>query len=289
MSEFDIKDNTLQLHVHNFSLERSCTCGQAFRWVKRDNGSFCCVIGKELVSVSQHRDTLCISPCSDTDATKYVTYFDLDRDYNAIEDKMLADAVLKKCIPYASGIRVFAQEPFETLISFIISANNNIKRISTTIERLCKACGEKMTAKDGTEYYLFPTAEALKNMPLTSLRELGLGYRDEYIKSTAECIAEGFPLESLRDMPYTQAKKELCKLRGVGGKVADCVLLFSLGHGRAFPMDVWMKRAMSSMFFEGKEPKNAELCELLDGFGDDAGRIQQYIFHFARETGLKNE
>ena len=117
---------------------------------------------------------------------------------------------------------------------------------------------------------------------------MGTGYRDEYIKRTAKAVADGFSLEELRNMPYQLAKKRLCTLHGVGGKVADCVLLFSLGHGEAFPMDVWMKRAVSTMFFGGKEPQKDELAALLDTFGTDAGRIQQYIFHYARETGLKD-
>lgn len=271
----------------DFSLERSCFCGQTFRWQNND-GVLSCVIGDELVYAEKKDGVLVIYPCNEKNAEKYIKYFDLERDYKKIEERMENDITLKRCIPYASGIRIFSQEPFETLISFIVSANNNIKRIAGIIDKMCRTCGTEKIAYDGTEYYTFPTAEVLAAMPVEKLHELGLGYRDEYIKRTAAAVAEGFSLDELRNMPYEEAKKRLCTLRGVGGKVADCVLLFSLGHGEAFPMDVWMKRAVAAMFFDGNTPTKSEQAELIKSFGADAGRIQQYIFHYARETGLKS-
>lgn len=288
MVNTEIKDSVLRIYgQESLSLARSCFCGQAFRWTEKD-GIFTCVIGESLIHAYKEGDILCISPCDAHSAPEYIRYFDLDRDYGAIEGKMSANDVLKRCIPYAAGIRVFNQDPFEALISFIISANNNVKRITLIIDRLCQRYGNRHVSPDGTEYYSFPTPEALSNASLEELRSLGTGYRDEYIKRTAKAVADGFSLEELRNMPYPLAKKRLCTLHGVGGKVADCVLLFSLGHGEAFPMDVWMKRAVSTMFFGGKEPQKDELTALLDTFGTDAGRIQQYIFHYARETGLKD-
>ena len=288
MLDTKIIDGTLSIRgVADFSLERSCNCGQTFRWVKKGN-ALSCVLGQELVTAEQKDGVLYISPCDEQLAAYYIKYFDLERDYGMIEERMRKNDVLKLCIPYASGIRVFEQDPFETLISFIVSANNNIKRITGIIDKMCRACGTRKIASDGTEYFTFPKASDLAALPLEELRAMGLGYRDEYIKRTSQAIADGFSLEELRSMPYAQAKKRLCTLHGVGSKVADCVLLFSLGHGEALPMDVWMKRAVSVMFFDGRTPTKKELAELTESFGQDAGRIQQYIFHYARETELKN-
>lgn len=288
MTEVRISDGIMQVRgVNEFSLERSCNCGQAFRWVKRDN-VFRCVLGETIVSAWQKDEVLFVAPCeNETWAEYYLKYFDLKRDYKLIEEKMSRNTILRKCIPYAGGIRVFAQEPFETLITFIISANNNIKRITSIVDRLCKECGERLVADDGTEFYTFPDAKCIAALSVEELHAMGMGYRDTYVKRTAQAIADGFSLEEIKQMPYHEAKKRLCTLYGVGGKVADCVLLFALDHGEAFPMDVWMKKAVSCMFFEGKEPQKKQLAELLDSFGSDAGRIQQYIFHYARETGLK--
>ena len=272
--------------IGSFDLYRSAYCGQAFRW-KGEGNKLTCVIDGELVSAEKQGETLCISPCpTDEKALYYINYFDLDRDYDAIERRMLAHPILSRCVPYAGGIRVFNQEPFETLTSFIVSANNNIKRITGIIDRLCMRYGEEKETTEGGVFYTFPTAEKLAAADIKDLRAIGLGYRDEYIKRSAAAIAEGFSLDELRFLPYPEAKKKLCTLHGVGGKVADCVLLFSLGHGEAFPMDVWMKRAVSAMFFDGRTPTKDELDGLLSEFGEDAGRIQQYIFHYARETGL---
>lgn len=285
------EDNTLHIYgIDNFSLYRSANCGQAFRWRGENEKNLTCVIGEELVHASKTDHELKIYPCrNDVQEKLYISYFDLDRDYEEIEKRMSQNPVLKRCIPYAGGIRVFNQEPFETLISFIISANNNIKRITGIIDRLCCKCGHRRESDDGEEYYTFPTAEAIAAMDISELRALGLGYRDEYIKRSSMAIADGFSLEDLRNVPYPEAKKRLCTLHGVGGKVADCVLLFSLGHGCAFPMDVWMKRAVADMFFDGRTPDKAEFASLMNEFGEDAGRIQQYIFHYARETELKAE
>ena len=289
MLNINIENKTLHVSgIEKFALYRSCNCGQTFRWTGEGDTLFC-VIGRDYVKAQQSGDELFISPCRDEEhAKRYLHYFDLDRDYAQIEKRMSDNPILQRCIPYAGGIRVYNQEAFETLISFIVSANNNIKRITGIIDRLCRSYGERCETDDCTEYFIFPTAEKLAAQKVSDFRALGLGYRDEYIKRTAQSIADGFSLDELKKLPYAEAKKKLCTLHGVGGKVADCVLLFSLEHGEAFPMDVWMKRAVSRMFFDGREPAKNELADLLYGFGDDAGRIQQYIFHYARETELRD-
>ena len=189
------------------------------------------------------------------------------------------------CIGSASGIRVFAQEPFETLITFIISANNNIGRIAGIVERLCALCGEKAEL-DGKEYYLFPKPESIAALEESELVRIGSGYRAPYIKKSAAIIAGGYQLEKLRDMPLDIARKELLKFPGVGPKVADCVLLFGLGHTDAFPVDVWIGRAMSEIYFDGESPKKKQLEAAIRALGSESGIVQQYIFHYARQTAL---
>lgn len=190
------------------------------------------------------------------------------------------------CACDSCGIHVFRQEPFETLISFIISANNNVKRIMGTVEKICVLAGDPIETPFGTQY-VFPTPEKLAACSEEQLRECGTGYRAPYIQNTSAMIRDGFPLESLRNMTLEQARKQIVQLPGVGPKVADCILLYSLGHDDAFPMDVWMKRVMRTMFFNGEEPPKAELEQVISELGAEAGIIQQYLFHYARSMKIE--
>ena len=196
----------------------------------------------------------------------------------------MAEPELAVCFPEAHGIRVFNQEPYEALISFIISQNNNIKRISGIIERLSAKCGEPLDFM-GERLYAFPSAERIAALSIEELTALGTGYRAPFIKAAAEKTAVGYDLEALRDMPLSDARQELLRFNGIGPKVADCVLLFSLQHTDAFPIDVWIDRAMKAMFFEGNKVKKAELYEAVDKLGEYSGIIQQYIFQYARAVG----
>lgn len=285
MMKATIEKGSLYIFDCDIDLYRTFNCGQAFRWKSVSDSVFTCVLGERIVTVSKEADCIAISPCeNEIDKAFYTHYFDLERDYTAIEDYMLSNTVLSRCIPYAKGIRILNQAPFETLISFIISANNNIKRISKTIDNLCAAAGRRI---GDTNHYTFPTPQSIADLSIEDLLKIGTGYRASYIKDTAIRICEGFPLEELRDLDYCTAKSKLMELKGVGGKVADCILLFSLGHYNAFPMDVWMKRAVNALFFNGKQVSRDELCELIESLGANAGIIQQYIFHYARQIGIK--
>lgn len=261
-----------------FDLARSCCCGQSFRW-RQEGESWRGVAGDRGVTLTQQGDTLTITPAAGEDAGFWLNYFDLGRDYQAIEEEVAADAVLSRCMGYASGIHIFNQEPFETLISFIISANNNIKRIMGIVERLCALAGQE---REG--YYCFPTPEAIAALSVEQLTAIGSGYRAPYIQKSAAMVAAGYDLEGLRNLPLAAARKELCAFPGVGPKVADCILLFSLGHTDAFPLDVWMKRAMRLMYFDDREPGKQELQQAIAALGPNSGILQQYIFHYAREN-----
>ena len=284
-TDYEIKNGTLTVRgIDRIDIERSCACGQSFRWKKDGDGFVAPALGR-VVRVCQNDCDISIYPCKKGEEKDWLAYFDLDRDYAAIEKRLSVDEQLSMCIGSASGIRVFAQEPFETLITFIISANNNIGRIAGIVERLCALCGEKAEF-DGKEYYLFPKPESIAALEESELVRIGSGYRAPYIKKSAAIIAGGYHLEKLRDMPLDIARKELLKFPGVGPKVADCVLLFGLGHTDAFPVDVWIGRAMSEIYFDGESPKKKQLEAAIRALGSESGIVQQYIFHYARQTAL---
>ncbi|MBO4848264.1 MAG: DNA-3-methyladenine glycosylase 2 family protein [Clostridia bacterium] len=276
-------DSILFRGVDCFDVGKSCACGQAFRWRPFGGGMLGVVRGEPALLVREDRAVRVVG-ASPASAAMWAHYLDIGRDYGAIERAVAADARLARCFPEAHGIRVFNQEPFEALISFIISQNNNIKRISGIIERLCAKCGEPVSFM-GETLYAFPGPEAIAALTAEELAALGTGYRAPFIKAAAERILEGFDLERLRDMGLDEARAELRSFTGIGPKVADCILLFSLGHADAFPVDVWIDRAMKALFFEGNRVKKAELYDAVSSLGEYSGIIQQYIFQYARKVG----
>ncbi len=270
--------------IDRLDLGRTLACGQSFRWRKADEGWFGVAFGRGIYANAEE-DRLRIWPCPEEDAPLWLRYFDLERDYASIEAQLCGDERLCAAVPHASGIRVLNQEPFEILITFILSANNNTGRIAGIVERLCLLAGEARSL-DGQAYYLFPEPEAIAALDEAALREAGAGYRAPYVRESAARVAAGFGLESLRGMELGAARKALLEFPGVGPKVADCVLLFSLGHTDAFPVDVWIGRALKTIFFDGEKPGRKATERLLRELGPMSGIIQQYIFHYARERKL---
>ena len=263
----------------DFDLKHTFDCGQCFRFDEIEGGYEGVALGCFL-RILKTGDSVTLYPCSEQDfETKWKTYFDLCRDYSCLFRG--ADKVLTEGLRCAEGLRILNQPPFETLISFIISANNNVKRIRGIIRRLCVKYGKPFEF-EGSTYYDFPSSQVLAAQDPKDLVEIGAGYRSPYIIKASAMIAEGFDLESLRLKPYTEAKKELMNLPGVGPKVADCVLLFSLGHSCAFPADVWIKRVLVQQYgFKGNDKQTAEFA--LEKFGKHAGIAQQYLFFWIRE------
>ncbi len=256
--------------VFPFDLEQTLDCGQSFRWVKNPDNSFTGVAYGKVATVSYKNGNLIVTQNGDTDEKLWRKYFDLDLNYMGIkEDLSKMHPVLKEASSYAGGIRILNQEPFEALITFIISQNNNISRIKGIVDRLCENFGEKI---DDT-HYAFPTVQRLANLSVDDLAPIRAGFRHRYIIDAAQCVQSGeINLEKLRTMEYADAQKELMKITGVGVKVADCVLLYGLHRLESFPLDVWMKRALS-VLFDGMNG---------DEFGEYGGIAQQYIFHYSR-------
>lgn len=257
-------------NVSPFDLAQTLDCGQSFRFKENADGSFTGVVRDVVATVSYENSTLKIVSDSDLNEQMWREYFDLDLDYAKIKaDLSKMHPVLAEASSYAGGIRILNQQPFEALITFIISQNNNISRIKGIVQRLCENFGECI---DG-ENYMFPSAEKLASLTVDDLAPIKAGFRHRYIIDAAQKVHAGeIDLESLREMDYAEAQKELMKITGVGVKVADCVLLYGLHRLESFPLDVWMKRALS-VLFEGYKG---------DEFGVYGGIAQQYIFHYSR-------
>lgn len=264
---------------NDFDLKHTFDCGQCFRFDEIEGGYEGVALGFFL-RILKTGNSVTLFPCSEQDfETKWKNYFDLGRDYACLFSS--ADRVLTEGLRCAKGLRILNQPCFETLISFIISANNNVKRIRGIIRRLCEKHGKPFQF-EGRTYYDFPSPGVLAAQDPNDLAEVGAGYRSPYIINASKMIAEGFNLESLRQKPYAEAKKALMNLPGVGPKVADCVLLFSLGHSCAFPADVWIKRVLMQQYgFKGNDKQTAAFA--LEKFGKHAGIAQQYLFFWIRE------
>ncbi len=274
-----------------FELADIFDCGQCFRWNKEPDGSYTGVFAENVLNVSKEGNTVTFKGiCNGNIEEICRNYFDLDRDYNDIRNKLSKiDENLKISVEYGKGIRILNQDLWETIISFIISANNNIPRIKGIIERLSKEYGKKITY-EGKDYYTFPTPESLSKATVQDFRNLGLGFRDIRLYETTNMIInKEVDLEKLKDMNTLEAREELLKLSGVGPKVADCILLFSnLKRFDVFPIDVWVRRVMNELYIKKEDETKVtkkEIQKLADSkFGDMQGLAQQYLFYWKRET-----
>ncbi len=269
MREITFKNNNVYIKCDNFNLDMTFDCGQAFRFKKiSDNLWQTVAYGKKLVIEDADGFIVLRDVTENEFYSLWENYFDLKRDYNEIIKVLSADKTLKIAAKYGKGIRILNQEPFETLCSFIISQNNNIPRIKGIIDRLCKKYGEYL----GEDLYAFPTASVLANLNEEDLKDIRMGFRARYIIDAAKKVSQGeVDLNKLKFLDYKTAQNKLMTILGVGPKVADCTLLFSLNHFEAFPKDVWIKRAMEVLFPNG-------LPDCVKGY---EGIAQQYIFYYA--------
>lgn len=266
-------------------------CGQCFRWNVQEDGSYTGVFGKNVLNVKKNNANVIITgECKNDIEKECIQYFDLNRDYEKIKEELSkVDDNLKKSIEYGKGIRILNQDLWEVIISFIISANNNIPRIKGIIERMCKKYGEKITFS-GAEYYTFPTPEQLENATIADFRNLGMGFRDKYIYQTTKMINEKIvDLDELKNMKDTiEMRKKLLLLPGIGPKVADCILLFSsLSRLDVFPIDVWVRRVMNDLYIHEEVESNVSKKQIegiaKEKFGNLEGIAQQYLFYWKRE------
>ncbi len=252
----------------NFDPKQTFLCGQCFRWKEQENGAFSAIVGGKRITVVSRGDKIVIESSHEREFLE--KYFDLNTDYGEYIKRFSADPTLKAACESSSGIRLLRQEPFETLISFIISQNNNIPRISGIIERLCESFGEKT---DGG--FSFPTLKRLQGVTAEELAPLRAGFRARYIADAVLKLGTGeVDFAEIDALPLDAARERLKRIVGVGDKVADCVLLFAFGKLGAFPKDVWVKRVMERFYPNG-------LPECTRGA---EGVAQQYLFDYVRNN-----
>lgn len=249
---------------------RTLDCGQAFRWSEVSPSVWHGVAFGRALTVSQQGDEITFhNTCKEDFERIWKPYFDLERDYAAVCERLSEDGHLKRAISECPGIRILHQEPWEALCSFIISQNNNIPRIKGIIDRLCRLLGDDL----GNGDFAFPSAQKVASAGVEGLAPIRAGFRAKYIIDAAEKFAKGeINIEKIYSSPLDEGRDELIKIKGVGEKVARCTLLYGFGKVDSFPVDVWVKRIMSELYPDG-------LPECTAGV---SGIAQQFLFHWRR-------
>lgn len=282
------KENKIILKdMEDFNPKDIFECGQAFRWEKKEDDSYDTIAFKRLLNVKKEGQDIILKGTNLKEFEDiWHDYFDLGRDYSEIKKKLALDPILKEAIEFGSGIRILNQEPFETIISFIISANNQIPRIKKSIELISMEYGDEF--KNPETYYSFPTAAQLsKALPEDLRAKTKVGFRDKRIVETSQMIENGdIDLEEIFSLNRNKGKEILMNLPGVGPKVSDCILLFAFNKEDAFPVDVWVKRVMEHFYLKEDTPVKHIGDRGSEIFGDLAGFAQQYLFYYARELGI---
>lgn len=287
-----MKEQKLVLrNIDCFELDHIFDCGQCFRWNKQKDGSYIGVISSGVLKVSKLNDSIYFEGMLNGNINSIVyEYFDLGTDYNVFKNRLSkVDDNMKKSIEFGKGIRILNQNLWETIISFIISANNNIPRIKGIIERISAKVGKRVEW-NGEEYFLFPTIDELASLSVADLRALGTGFRDKRIFKTTQLILSGeVNLSALEKMNDTDLiRDELLKLDGVGEKVADCIMLFALKRFDSFPIDVWVRRVMNTLYIHNEDETKVSKKDIKlaanNLFGDIGGIAQQYLFYWARSN-----
>lgn len=277
----------IEINVEYFNLKYTLECGQCFRWKNVDNGTYVGIIRDRVIKIRQEGNKLYVKSDKDKNLEDVVReYFELDKDYKAIEERIIkVDEYVKKAVKNTSGLRHLKQDFFETIISYVISANNNIPRISKSVTEISRRFGKEIEF-EGEKYYLFPRPEELSSVTIDEYRECGVGFRDKYIYNIVKKINSGeIDLEKMQQMDTSDLRALLLTLMGIGPKVADCILLFSCSKQEVFPIDVWVERVMKKLYFKDKEANKKEILKYADqNFGKDAGIIQQHLFYNIREN-----
>lgn len=279
----------MSLDIEDLDLGATLLSGQAFRW-NPDGAWFCGFIGNTPVRLQTRGNRLIAEwspdgragdhlPADGVIAASLRSYLDLDRDYAAIRAEAAERLpALREAMVFSRGLRVLRQDPWETLVSFIISACNNVPRITRIVSKMCRGGSA------------FPSAGELAAAGEESLRRLGLGYRAPYVASAARMVESGeLDLEALRTMPTAEARRRLMSAPGVGGKVADCVLLYGLQRYDVVPVDVWIKRIIEGLLLGGREMSTGRVrAWAVENLGPHAGIIQVCLFHYARSTRFRD-
>ena len=294
-------DSIIIKGVKNFNIKQILECGQCFRWQRVTDTDYIVVSNRRVIEIIQEDDEVIIHNTNMDDFKNiWENYFDLNTEYGPLKEELSNDELLKQAIEFGYGIRLLNQDPFEMVISFIISARNSIPSIMKTIKKISEKFGDKIEYK-GEIYYAFPTPEQLKNATLEDIQETGASFRSKYIIDTIyninmalEAKKSGnltdelkmYDLDYIMSLPTDECHVALQAFKGVGAKVADCIMLFSMGKKSAFPVDVWIKRAMIHFYVAPDVSLNKIRVFGREKFGELSGLAQQYLFYYARENNI---
>lgn len=312
--EVVFKDNEVVIkEVKNFNIKQILECGQCFRWEKISDTNYIIVAYGRVIEVVQKVDEVILLNTNEEDFKNiWIKYFDLETDYSTIKVELAKDEILRKSVEYGYGIRILNQDPFEILISFIVSARNSIPSIMKTIKKMSEQWGNEIEYK-GKKYYTFPTPKAIKDATLEEIQGTGASFRSKYIISTIEKVNAAiefkedmeanpekyndieenrpeildYDLEYIKSLDDDACHIALQKFMGVGAKVSDCIMLFSMGKHSAFPVDVWIKRAMIHFYVAPDVTLPKMRIFARNKFGSLAGLAQQYLFYYARENKIE--
>ena len=272
--------------VRDFNTDHIFDCGQCFRWKREDDGSYTGTAMNKIAKISYDDGHLTIDHCSEEDFEKvWRDYLDLDRDYGLLKEKLSSeDDFMKAASDYGYGIRILRQDFWETVVSFIISQNNNIPRIKGCIESICERFGELIGEYGGEQYFAIPSMEKMASLSTDDLAPCRLGYRAPYLVKMAQQFIEGGGPEAVKEelKKVEDPIRELQKFCGVGPKVAACISLFGLGRMDAFPIDVWMRRVMNRLYGIDENDVKSMKTYAEEHFGENGGIAQQYLFYYIR-------
>lgn len=283
-------------HLDHFNIKQILESGQVFRFERITDHSYLLNAKQKVIKITQ-QDQCSSALFYNTNVSEldeiWNAYFDLDTNYSKIADALSSkDAFMAKAVAFGEGVRILRQDPWEMLISFIISQNKAIPHIRECIRNISSRFGFPINEAGadtlGSSYYAFPTPKELSRATEEDLRACKVGFRAPYIIDACQKILNGeIILSDLYIMPLEEARMQLMRIKGVGPKIADCILLFAYGRSSVFPTDIWIKRVMEGVYFEGKEVPIKEIQRFADEyFGELAGYAQQYMFYYGRENAL---
>lgn len=274
----------------DFDLGQTMECGQCFHFVKVGENEYGIVAYGKFLHAKQTKDEFILYDTSENEFENvWRIYFDLDRDYGNIKNMLLAkDEKLKEAVETMSGVRILNQEFFETLISFIISQNKQIPHIKQIVASISRRYGTMLGKIGNEEFYSFPDAAVMMDVGEDALRECKTGFRAPYIRNAVELINSGAVAESsLKAEEADMCRQQLMTIKGVGAKVANCTMLFGLGRREAFPVDVWIKRIMEYLYFDGRDtPKEQIEAFAAKQYGEYGGYAQQYLFYYGKSVRI---
>jgi N-glycosylase/DNA lyase len=278
-------DKIIITEQDSFKIDEILECGQCFRFEKIDENKYEIVAHNKILNIVQQEGQIELFPMDISEfENTWINYFDLKTNYEEIKSFLSEnDPVLKEAIKFASGIRILNQDSWECLVSFIISQNNRIPMIKKIIWNICEKYGEKIGDK-----YTFPSPNALIDIGIDELMLCKTGFRAKYIiDSVYKITNKVINIEDFINTPTKTLREELMTIKGVGPKVADCVLLFGCSRKEVFPIDVWVKRVMQHYYFEGNTVSIKDIHDYAEqNWGDKAGYAQQYLFHYARQQKI---